>query len=42
MVKKGNCWDNAPCESFFSTLKLELDLDKACGTKLETKRLVFK
>jgi putative transposase len=41
MSRKGNCWDNAPCESFFSTLKLELDLDKARGTKLETQRLVF-
>lgn len=25
----------------FSTLKLELDLDKAWGTELETQRLVF-
>jgi putative transposase len=41
MSRKGNCWDNAVCESFFATLKLELDLDKACGTKLETERLVF-
>lgn len=24
MSRKGNCWDNAPCESFFSTLKTEL------------------
>ena len=23
MSRKGNCWDNAPAESFFSTLKLE-------------------
>jgi putative transposase len=23
MSRKGNCWDNAPTESFFSTLKLE-------------------
>jgi transposase InsO family protein len=24
MSKKGDCWDNAPMESFFSTLKIEL------------------
>ena len=24
MSRKGNCWDNAPSESFFSTLKIEL------------------
>lgn len=24
MSRKGNCWDNAPMESFFSTLKIEL------------------
>ena len=23
MSRKGNCWDNAPAESFFSTLKME-------------------
>ncbi|MBI2795030.1 MAG: DDE-type integrase/transposase/recombinase [Ignavibacteria bacterium] len=27
MSRKGNCWDNAPVESFFSTLKIE-GLDK--------------
>jgi putative transposase len=41
MSKKGDCWDNSPCESFFSTLKLELDLRKSRGTKLETQALVF-
>jgi transposase InsO family protein len=41
MSRKGNCWDNAPCESFFATLKLELDLHQARGTKLETEALVF-
>jgi putative transposase len=24
MSRKGNCWDNAPMESFFGTLKTEL------------------
>ena len=28
MSAKGCCWDNAVVESFFSTLKLELDLDE--------------
>ena len=23
MSRKGNCWDNAPAESFFATLKVE-------------------
>ena len=41
MSRKGDRWDNSPCESFFSTLKLELDLRKARGTKLETQALVF-
>lgn len=26
MSRKGNCWDNAPAESFFKTLKYELDI----------------
>jgi putative transposase len=26
MSRRGNCWDNAPMESFFGTLKIELDL----------------
>ena len=25
MSRQGQCWDNAPMESFFSTLKTELD-----------------
>src|SRR6266567_3073955 len=24
MSRKGNCWDNAPMESFFKTMKVEL------------------
>jgi putative transposase len=24
MSRKGNCWDNAPMESFFGTIKVEL------------------
>jgi putative transposase len=31
MSRKGNCWDNAPAESFFHTLKTELVLN--CNIK---------
>ncbi len=41
MSRRGDCWDNSPCESFFSTLKLELDLRKSRGSKLETQAIVF-
>jgi putative transposase len=41
MSRKGNCWDNAVMESFFSTLKLELDLNKAIGTRDFTQGTVF-
>jgi putative transposase len=27
MSRKGNCWDNAPMESFFGSMKTELDID---------------
>jgi transposase InsO family protein len=41
MSRKGNCWDNAVVESFFSTLKLELDLKKVIGSRAVTKAVVF-
>ena len=41
MSRKGNCWDNAVMESFFSTLKLELDLGKAIGGRDFTQSTVF-
>ena len=28
MSRKGNCWDNAPQESFFGHMKDEIDLSK--------------
>jgi transposase InsO family protein len=31
MSRRANCWDNAPAESFFSTLKMELP-EATCGT----------
>jgi putative transposase len=41
MSRKGNCWDNAVVESFFSSLKLELDLNKVIGTRAVTQAVVF-
>ena len=41
MSRKGNCWDNAPAESFFSSLKNELiHLDKF-KTKEEARLKIF-
>ena len=41
MSRKGNCWDNAMCESFFATLKCELDFEKPLRSKSVTRGLVF-
>lgn len=41
MSRKGNCWDNAVAESFFSSLKLELGLNKVIGTRAVTEAVVF-
>ena len=41
MSRKGNCWDNAMCESFFATLKCELDFEKPMRSKVVTRGLVF-
>jgi transposase InsO family protein len=37
----GSCWDNAVAESFFATLKVELDHDGAGRTRAEAHRAVF-
>lgn len=37
MSRAGDCWDNAPAESFFSTLKLE-GLDSSYATRVEAVR----
>lgn len=39
MSKKGNCWDNAPQESFFGHFKDECDY-KGCGTLEELQAMV--
>ena len=41
MSRKGNCWDNAPMESFFHTLKTELVHHKNYVTKEDAKRDLF-
>ena len=40
MSRKGNCWDNACVESFFSTLKRELD-DRVFATRDEARSVIF-
>jgi len=41
MSRKGNCWDNAPTESFFNSLKTELIHDKVFLTRADARRAVF-
>lgn len=39
MSRKGNCWDNAPQESFFGHMKDEIDIS-ACNTFSELKVVI--
>lgn len=41
MSRKGNCWDNAPSESFFHTLKTELTHHRRYQTRQEAKQDIF-
>lgn len=41
MSRKGNCWDNAPSESFFHTLKTELVFDADFKTREQAKQMIF-
>ena len=41
MSRKGNCWDNAPMESFFHTLKVELIHHRKYETRDEARRDIF-
>lgn len=41
MSRKGDCWDNAPSESFFHTLKTELIYHEDFTTREEAKRAIF-
>lgn len=41
MSRRGNCWDNAVAESFFSTLKTELISGKRWRTRMQLRDAVF-
>jgi transposase InsO family protein len=41
MSRKGNCWDNAPMESFFKTMKVELIYPQHYNTHEEAQRGIF-
>ena len=42
MSRKGDCWDNAPAESFFSTLKMEeVYMHKKYKTREEARKSIF-
>ena len=41
MSRKGNCFDNAPAESFFGTLKTELVHRQHYATRAEARRAIF-
>lgn len=41
MSRRGNCWDNAPVESFFSTLKREAVPAEGFATREDARRALF-
>ena len=41
MSRKGNCWDNAPMESFFGTLKTERLYHYRFTTREQARQVVF-
>ena len=41
MSRKGDCWDNAPMESFFATLKTELIYGEQLKTQEEARARIF-
>ena len=41
MSRKGNCWDNAVAESFFSTLKFESIRGVRFETREHARRVLF-
>ncbi len=42
MSRKGNCWDNAPMESFFGSMKTELDIDHVTfETRRQARAAIF-
>jgi transposase InsO family protein len=41
MSRKGNCWDNAVAESFFSSIKVEIKPDNVWSTRDEARTAIF-
>ena len=41
MSRRGNCWDNAPMESFFASLKKELVHDEDYATREQARASIF-
>ncbi|MDY6935934.1 MAG: integrase core domain-containing protein [Spirochaetota bacterium] len=41
MSRKGDCWDNACAESFFSTLKMEEVYKRNYKTRKEAQEFIF-
>jgi putative transposase len=41
MSRKGDCWDNAPMESFFGSLKTELEDDGPFPTRQAARTALF-
>jgi transposase InsO family protein len=41
MSEVGQCWDNAPVESFFGSLKRELAPDEMFATREEARAAIF-
>jgi putative transposase len=41
MSRRGDCWDNAPMESFFASLKKELVHDADFATRVEARAAIF-
>src|SRR5262245_15891872 len=41
MSRRADCWDNAPMESFFASLKKELVLDADFATRAEARAAIF-
>ena len=41
MSRKGDCWDNAPVESFFGTLKQELVFHQRYQTRQQARQSLF-
>ena len=41
MSRRANCWDNAPMESFFASLKKELTHGEVFATRAEARASIF-